>query len=90
MKKLIILFIGLLLLTSCADSKTFTIDGKEVKVEPYGWANVDAKKVDGVKYQVNFGNVVWSVIGVETVIIPVWLTGWELFEPINLENKDDN
>ena len=87
MRKVAILMIGLLILTSCADSKTFTIDGEEVIVEPYGWANADVKKVKGVEYQVNFGNVVWSVIGVETVFVPIWLTGWELFEPVNLENK---
>lgn len=78
--------LGVLLLTSCADSKTFTINGKETVVEPYGWANSDAKKVDGVVYEVNFGNIVWDIILVETVVVPVWLTGWELFEPVAYED----
>jgi len=80
-----ILVIGLVIFTSCADSKKLMINGKETIVEPYGWANKDVKKVEGVKYQVCFGNVVWIVIGAETVIVPVWLTGWELLEPVSVE-----
>lgn len=41
------------------------------------------RKVDGVKYEVCFGNVAWSVVGLETIIVPLWLTGWELYEPVS-------
>lgn len=89
MKKLIGVFVALLLLTSCADSKKFVIEGKEVTVEPYGWANQDAKKVEGVVYQMNAGNVFWDIILFETIIVPIYLTGWQLYEPIAYipENK---
>lgn len=75
----------------CADSKTFekTDDfGRTIKiyVEPYGWANEEAKRVPGVVYQVNAGNVVWSILLFETIVAPVWLTGWYLYEPVRLEN----
>ncbi len=87
MKKLIIiLFFSIVLFASCAKSKTFQISEYEyLKAEPYGWVNMDANKIDGVVYQVNAGNVIWSIIAIETVIIPVWLTGWKLFEPVRYD-----
>lgn len=77
------------LATGCADSKKLNVGGKEVNVRPYGWANADAKKVEGVVYQVNPGNVILSIIFVETVVVPVYLTGWELFEPVRVSASDD-
>jgi hypothetical protein len=71
-----VLFIG------CADSKRININGKDVIVEPYGWMNESEMKNDSVVYKVNTGNVVWSIIGVETVIVPIILTGNSLYEPV--------
>lgn len=92
--KQLALFLGLLLsiamFTACADSKEFTDSaGQTFTAEPYGWANADAQKIDTVVYQVSVGNVVWSVIGIETIIIPIWLTGWELYEPVRLKTPSD-
>jgi hypothetical protein len=87
MRKLSMISLAIILtLISCADSKELVVDGKKITVEPYGWADADVNKIEGVEYQVNFGNVVWSVIGVETVIVPIWLTGWELFEPVKVKD----
>lgn len=88
MKKIITIFLlGLLILSSCASTKTFQIDGKEVEVKPYGWANKETRYNDKVIYEVSLGNVVWSIIGVETIVLPVWLTGWQLFEPVKLKEE---
>lgn len=83
MKKATILILLCALFASCADAKFFEINGKTVKVEPYGWADSDELKNDSVVYKVNKGNVVWSVILCETVAVPVWLTGWQLYEPVH-------
>ena len=84
MKKFIILFMMVLAMMSCADSKTFErADGTKFVAEPYGWANYQSNKVEGVVYEVNVGNVVWDVLLFETIIVPVWLTGWELYEPVS-------
>ena len=89
MKKLLsVLFISLILFASCADSKTFTLpndEGKQesIKVEPYGLFNTN-KKVNGIEYKVCVGNIVWDVILVETIIVPVWLIGWQFYEPVGL------
>lgn len=93
MKKFIftlILCLGLTLgLSSCHDSKTFKrLDGTEFVAEPYGWANMH-KKIDGVIYEPVLGNIVWSVFGFETVIVPVWLTGWAIMEPVEYDPTQD-
>lgn len=62
MKKFIVLFMMVLAMMSCADSKTFErADGTKFVAEPYGW----------------------DIVAIETVIVPVWLTGWELYEPVS-------
>lgn len=83
MKKLFILLLTALLM-SCADSKTFEkADGTKFVAEPYGWANYQSNKIEGVVYEACFGNIIWDVIMVETIVVPIWLTGWELYEPVS-------
>ena len=83
MKKFIVLFMMVLALMSCADSKTFErADGTKFVAEPYGWVNYQSNKIDGVIYKVCVGNIVWGVVAAETIVIPIWLTGWELYEPV--------
>ena len=78
----LLMVVGLTVLTSCADDKEFVIDGKKITVEPYGWFDMDAKH-DSIHYEVNTGNVIWSVILSETVIAPVLITGDQLWEPVS-------
>ena len=81
MKKTILTLVAGLLLLSCADSKTFTIDGKQETIEPYGWWNPDEKH-DSIEYRVVKGNVVWSILTIETIAVPLILTGGYLYEPV--------
>lgn len=83
MKKLFgLLLIAIIALSSCADSKTFErADGTKFVAEPYGWANYQTKKIEGVTYEACIGNIVWDAV--ETIVIPIWLTGWELYEPVS-------
>lgn len=85
MKKLFgLLLIAIIALSSCADSKTFErADGTKFVAEPYSWANYQTKKIEGVTYEACIGNIVWDVIAVETIVIPIWLTGRELYEPVS-------
>ena len=85
MKKLFgLLLIAIIALSSCADSKTFErADGTKFVAEPYGWANYQSNKIEGVTYEACFENIVWDIVAIETVIAPVWLTGWELYEPVS-------
>ena len=83
MKKLIILIMSALMICSCAESKKFRKqDGSVFTAEPYGWANYQTNKIEGVKYKINAPNMVLSLIFVETMIAPVLITGYDLFEPV--------
>ena len=89
MKKLIILIMSALMICSCAESKKFRkLDGTVFKAEPYGWANYQTRKIDGVKYEINITNVLLSTIFAETVIAPVLITGYDLFEPVSYIESD--
>lgn len=89
MKKLIILIMSAVMICSCAESKKFRKqDGSVFIAEPYGWANYQTRKIDGVKYEMNITNVVLSTIFVETIIAPVLITGYNLFEPVYYIESD--
>lgn len=91
MKKYIFTLMAVFILSSCAENKTFTKnDGTTFTAEPYGWANYQSKKIEGVVYECCFGNVIWGIIGAETIVIPVWLSGWELYQPVNYEEVTNN
>lgn len=81
MKKLLFILLCFTL-ASCADSKTFVIDNKEVEIQPYGWFDMEAKH-DSIQYKVCAGNVIWSVILSETIFVPILLTGDQLWEPVS-------
>ena len=78
-----------MILTSCASSETFIINGEKTVVRPYGWANKQSRKNENIIYEVSVGNVVWSILGFETVVLPVWLTGWQLYEPVRLKDPNE-
>lgn len=59
---------------------------KDVTVTPYGLINGD-KKVERVEYKLSVGNLIWSFLLVKTIGIPIWLIGWELFEPVGLKQE---
>ena len=89
MKKLIILIMSALMICSCAESKKFRKqDGSVFTAKPYGWANYQTRKIDGVKYEMNITNVVLSTIFVETIIAPVLITGYDFFEPVSYIESD--
>jgi hypothetical protein len=87
MVKKILIFCIVLLLCSCARNKTFLFHGKEIKAEPYGWANQGINKNDSVEYRLCKNNVILSCIFIETLAVPVALTGWELYEPVGLKKN---
>lgn len=84
MKKVTLMMLAVaLMLSSCAEKKTFKkCDGTSFVASPYGWANKQ-KQIDGVDYEINVPNIILSVIFSETIVCPVVLTAVELWEPVN-------
>jgi len=72
-----VLLPALLTLTGCAKEKT--INGTTYDV--YGLLNADEKKNPDIQYEVCWGNVVWGVVFVETIVAPIYFFGFALFEP---------
>lgn len=72
-------------LFGCADPKT--ING--VTYDTYGLLNADDKKNPNISYKVSIGNVVWSVILVETVIAPIYFIGFSLYEPVGVKRTNE-
>jgi len=75
---LIFLFVATTSLYGCGDRKT--IDG--VTYGTYGLLNEGSKRNENIEYEVIWGNVVWSVILIETIVAPIYFLGFSLFEPV--------
>ena len=66
---------------SCGDPKI--IDGK--LYDTYGLANQNNKHNPNIQYELIIGNVIWSVILIETIIAPIYFIGFSLYEPVALK-----
>ncbi|MCP3686106.1 MAG: hypothetical protein GY861_25955 [bacterium] len=62
----------------CADSKV--IDGKVV--EPYGLIDKGELKDPDIRYSVSKGNIALSVCFFQTIVMPIYVFGFALYEPI--------
>ncbi len=86
MKNFILIILAALMLASiasCADSKT--IDGKTYR--PYGLINEKDCKADSIHYEVAIDATIAGVIFVETVITPIYVFGFNFYEPICKESE---
>ena len=60
----------------------YVLDGSTITAKPYGWASKE-NKVEGVNYELNAPDVVASVIFAPSVIAPVLLTAYDVWEPVS-------
>jgi len=86
MKKLLTatLLAATLLLTGCAKPKE--ING--VTYDTYGLLNKDEKMNPNIQYEMSTGAIICAIIFSETLVIPVYLIGFDLYEPVGV--KDPN
>jgi hypothetical protein len=71
-------------LSGCAKARTIEFRDGARRVEPYGlYVELfdKARKEPGVEYKLNVPNVALSVIFSETIVVPIILCGWYLWEP---------
>lgn len=78
MKRTLALILIALTLVGCADERQ--IDDKVY--ETYGLANQDEIKDPNIVYRADVGSIVCAVIFSETLIVPVYIIGWDLWEPV--------
>lgn len=90
MKKIIsvLLISCFVFMVGCGDSMIIPVSSinsdETIRIETYGLFNEDEMKHPNIKYRVIFGNVVWSIILIETIIAPVYFIGYSIFEPIDI------
>jgi len=87
MKKLIALaIVASIALSGCGAPMDLPTgpNGQLQSYPTYGLFNENTAKSDKVCYEVSVGNVVWSVIGIETIVMPVYFIGWSLFNPVSV------
>jgi len=73
-------------IAGCGDQMTI----KGVTYPTYGVLNEDENKNPNVVYRVSMSNVIVGIIFSETIIVPVYIIGWDLFEPIGLKQLPTN
>lgn len=86
-KKFIAILVALVFFSfsfvGCGDQKT--ING--ITYDTYGVFNKGEKMNPDIRYQIIVGNVIWSIILVETIVFPVYFIGFSLWEPV--ASKDE-
>jgi hypothetical protein len=80
MKRLLlsIALVSTMLLSGCGNDKT--IDGKHY--DTYGLFNQESTRDPKIMYEVSAGSVIWAIILSETIIVPVYIIGWDLWQPV--------
>ena len=68
-----------LALAGCGNDKV--INGKDYQT--YGIFNEDDVKDPAIKYEVSKGSVIWAIILCETIVVPVYTIGWDLWQPVH-------
>ena len=69
---------ALSLLSACGNDKV--INGKEHQT--FGIFNEESQRDPSVLYEVSAGSVIWAIILSETIIVPVYVVGWDLWQPV--------
>ncbi len=74
-------------LSACGDDKNIAIKVKDeckvLKFQQFGIFNME-KKNPNIEYKVIWGNVFWGIVFFETIVVPVIIFGWYLYEPVGL------
>lgn len=88
MKRLIAaLLVVALGLSVTACGHPLTVEGRTYPT--YGLFNENTSKSKNVCYEVSVGNVVWSIIGIENVVMPVYFVGFSIMNPVREKSKTD-
>lgn len=83
MKKIICMVLIAIMLTACGQPNVISTNGHTKEYPTYGIFNENTAKSKDVCYEVSIGNVIWSIILVETIIMPVYFVGFSLYNPVS-------
>ena len=78
---------SILLLSSCSHKETFKTEAGPVHAVGYGIANEESKKLPNVVYSISAVNVILAIIFCETIVVPIYVVGWELYAPDRIKTE---
>jgi len=78
MKKIAMIVAVCMLLAACGNAKM--IGGHVYDV--YGIANMDENRNPGIRYAISLGSVIFAVILAETIIVPLYVVLFDLWQPV--------
>jgi hypothetical protein len=91
MKKIIASALILSMLAGCGQPLTINGPNNTSKTYPtYGLFNADENKSKLMCYETSIGNVVWSIILIETIIAPIYFIGFDIENPVGYKNAAGN
>ena len=73
-----------LALTACGND--MTIDGK--RYDTFGIANEGSHRDPHIVYEISAGSVIWAILLCETVVFPVYIIGWDLYQPVAAAHQE--
>lgn len=65
-------------ITGCAENKRIG----DVEYETYGLANQAEKQNPEIQYDISWGNFIWGIVLIETIVAPIYFFGFSLYEPV--------
>lgn len=78
MKRIIAAILIATMLSACGQPLNY--GGKEYPT--YGLINADNSKSDKMCYEISVGNVIWSILLVETIVAPIYFIGFSIQNPV--------
>jgi len=83
MKKFFAILLAGSLLSGCASQNT--IEGKTYST--YGLLNSDTYRNPNIEYRISPWSITWSIVFIQTIIVPVYLIGFDLYEPVRKKGE---
>lgn len=85
-RSLLILTVASAMLLSACGADEKTIDG--ITYGTYGIFNESDMKNTNIQYEISGWSIFWSVVLAETVVVPIYFIGWDLFQPVAKKNSN--
>ena len=88
MKKSICILVAIIFAASCIGcANTKIVDGKQY--DTYGLINAGEKRNPNIEYELVVGNIIWSVILLETIVAPIYFIGFSMYQPVGKKGNSE-
>ncbi len=61
-----------------------------VKYHNFGLANREEMENPKIKYEISLTNAIVAGLLCETIVVPIYVVGWDLWVPVGLKSQDPN